>query len=62
MNDQLHTDGSSQTGNQPIQLSPLDALHEAYRDGKNDPNVKKFGEDVKETFHSIGDEISKLFE
>ena len=39
-----------------------DALHDAYRDGKNDPNVKKFGEDVKETFHSIGDEISKLFE
>jgi len=25
MNDRLHTDGSSQTGNQPIQLSPLDA-------------------------------------
>lgn len=39
-----------------------DALHEAYRDGKNDPKVKKFGEDVKETFRSIGDEISKLFD
>jgi hypothetical protein len=39
-----------------------DALQEAYRDGKNDPKVKKFGEDVKETFHSIGDEISKLFD
>ena len=39
-----------------------DALHEAYRDGKNDPKVKKFGEDVKETFRSIGDEINKLFD
>lgn len=39
-----------------------DALHEAYRDGKDDPKVKKFGEDVKETFRSIGDEISKLFD
>lgn len=39
-----------------------DALNEAYRDGKNDPKVKKFGEDVKETFRSIGDEISKLFD
>lgn len=39
-----------------------DALHEAYRDGKNDPKVKKLGEDVKETFRSIGDEISKLFD
>ncbi len=39
-----------------------DALHEAYREGKNDPKVKKFGEDVKETFRSIGDEISKLFD
>ena len=39
-----------------------DALHEAYRDGKNDPKVKKFGEDVKETFRSIGDESSRLFD
>lgn len=39
-----------------------DALHEAYREGKNDPKVKKFGEDVKETFRSIGDEISNLFD
>lgn len=39
-----------------------DALHDAYRDGKDDPKVKKFGEDVKETFRSIGDEISKLFD
>jgi hypothetical protein len=39
-----------------------DALQEAYREGKNDPKVKKFGEDVKETFRSIGDEISNLFD
>ena len=39
-----------------------DALHEAYREGKNDPKVKQFGEDVKETFRNIGDEISKLFD
>ncbi len=39
-----------------------DALHDAYRDGKNDPKIKKFGEDVKESFRTIGDEISKLFD
>ncbi len=39
-----------------------DALHEAYREGKNDPKVKQFGEDVKEAFRSIGDDISKLFD
>ncbi|HPR35227.1 MAG TPA: hypothetical protein PKY64_06095 [Anaerolineaceae bacterium] len=39
-----------------------DALQEAYREGKSDPKVKKFGEDVKETFRSIGDEISKIFD
>ena len=39
-----------------------DALQEAYREGKNDPKVKKFGEDVKETFRSIGEEISNLFD
>ena len=37
-------------------------LHDAYRDGKNDPKIKKFGEDVKESFRTIGDEISKLFD
>ena len=39
-----------------------DALHDAYRDGKNDPKIKNFGEDVKESFRTIGDEISKLFD
>ncbi len=39
-----------------------DALHDAYRDGKNDPKIKKVGEDVKESFRTIGDEISKLFD
>ena len=39
-----------------------DALRDAYRDGKNDPKIKKFGEDVKESFRTIGDEISKLFD
>ena len=39
-----------------------DALHDAYRDGRNDPKIKQFGEDVKESFRSIGDDISKLFD
>lgn len=39
-----------------------DALHDAYRDGKNDPKIQNFGEDVKESFRTIGDEISKLFD
>ena len=39
-----------------------DALQEAYREGKSDPKVKKFGEEEKETFRSIGVEISKIFD
>lgn len=37
------------------------ALKFAFTEGKNDPKIKQFGEDVKSAFEKIGDDISELF-
>lgn len=39
-----------------------DALHEAYREGKNDPKIKQFSDDVRDAIRIIGDDINDLFD
>ncbi len=38
-----------------------DSLEKAWNEGKNNPKLKKFGEDMKETFKKMGDDIDDLF-
>lgn len=33
----------------------------AWKEGKNNPKVKKFGEDMKETFKKMAQDIDELF-
>lgn len=37
------------------------ALKYAFTEGKNDPKIKQFGDDVKSAFEKIGDDISEVF-
>ena len=37
------------------------ALKYAFNEGKNDPKIKQFGDDVKSAFEKIGDDISEIF-
>jgi uncharacterized phage infection (PIP) family protein YhgE len=37
------------------------ALKNAFEQGKNDPKIKQFGEDVKSAFENISDDISNIF-
>lgn len=37
------------------------ALKFAFNEGKNDPKIKQFGEDVKSAFDKIGDDIAGIF-
>ncbi|MCK9246984.1 MAG: hypothetical protein M0P11_08555 [Anaerolineaceae bacterium] len=37
------------------------ALKNAFEQGKNDPKIKQFGEDVKAAFETISDDISDIF-
>ena len=37
------------------------ALKFAFNEGKNDPKIKQFGDDVKSAFEKIGDDISEVF-
>ncbi len=37
------------------------ALKFAFNEGKNDPKIKQFGDDVKSAFEKIGDDISDVF-
>ncbi len=37
------------------------ALKFAFNEGKNDPKIKQFGEDVKSAFEKIGDDITDVF-
>ena len=38
-----------------------DSLEKAWNEGKNNPKLKKFGEDMKETFKKMGEDIDDLF-
>ena len=37
------------------------ALKYAFTEGKNDPKIKQFGDDVRSAFEKIGDDISDIF-
>jgi hypothetical protein len=37
------------------------ALKYAFNEGKNDPKIKQFGDDVRSAFDKIGDDISDMF-
>lgn len=37
------------------------ALKYAFNEGKNDPKIKQFGDDVKSAFDKIGDDIEGIF-
>lgn len=39
-----------------------DSFEKAWKEGKNDPKIKKFGEDMKETFRKMARDIEGLFE
>jgi hypothetical protein len=38
-----------------------DSFEKAWREGKNDPKIKKFGENMKNTFKQMGEDIEELF-
>ncbi len=38
-----------------------DSFEKAWHEGKNDPKIKKFGEDMKETFSKMARDIDDLF-
>lgn len=38
-----------------------DSFEKAWNEGKNDPKIKKFGEDMKSTFKKMGEDIEDLF-
>ena len=37
------------------------AIKYAFNEGKNDPKIKQFGDDVKTAFDKIGDDIAETF-
>ena len=37
------------------------ALKYAFNEGRNDPKIKQFGDDVKSAFEKIGDDIEDIF-
>mgnify|MGYP001021133467 CR=1 FL=1 len=37
------------------------AIKYAFNEGKNEPKIKQFGEDVRSAFDKIGDELNDLF-
>ena len=37
------------------------SFEKAWKEGKNDPKIKKFGEDMKSTFQKVAKDIDDLF-
>ena len=38
-----------------------EAIRYAFKEGKNDPKIKQFGEDVKSSLDEIGEDITNFF-